>query len=182
MRDNIKKKTRFIDRLESDFSSSIFQLLQQRKMENITVSDLCEYTNYPRSTFYKYYYDLEDLFTDYLLNIWDESDFSECDSFYHAAVRLYDYQEKNDMCRQVFAVNKGSTLFLECFEKVLRREISKMGYMEAAVAASCFPSADLVTDYIIKIASLLKDSMADLDHAELDNMARILLDQPFRVA
>ena len=118
----------------------------------------------------------------FVLFIWEGFDFSGRDTFYHVASRLYLYQEKDAACKQIFAVNKGSEMFLECFEKVLRREISKMGYIEAAVAGSCFPSADLVTDYIIKVASLLKDSMADLDHAELDNMAKILLDQPFRVA
>lgn len=51
----------FAKRLLNDFSKGLFELLQEKKLESITVARLCEKTNYPRSTFYNYFDDIYDL-------------------------------------------------------------------------------------------------------------------------
>lgn len=51
----------FIRRLLNDFSNGLFELLKEKKLESITVAELCEKTSYPRSTFYNYFEDIYNL-------------------------------------------------------------------------------------------------------------------------
>lgn len=49
------KTTKTIDRIRIDFS----KLYQTKKWENITISELCQYTGLSRATFYTYYENIE---------------------------------------------------------------------------------------------------------------------------
>lgn len=51
----------FTKRLQKDFTAALLALLQEKKLETISVAQLCEKTGYPRSTFYNYYADIYDL-------------------------------------------------------------------------------------------------------------------------
>jgi len=53
--------TRNAQRVLNDFSDALFQLVREQAFEKITVNDLCELANYPRSTFYNYFEDKYDL-------------------------------------------------------------------------------------------------------------------------
>lgn len=56
-----KKMTKFAQRALEDFSRVLFETLEQKNIENITVGELCEKANYPRATFYNYFDDIYDL-------------------------------------------------------------------------------------------------------------------------
>ena len=56
--DEIDKSRSFSKRLLQDFTNATFSLLQKKKLESITIGELCEFTNYPRSTFYNYFEDI----------------------------------------------------------------------------------------------------------------------------
>ena len=49
------KTTKTIDRIRIGFS----KLYQTKKWENITISELCQYTGLSRATFYTYYENIE---------------------------------------------------------------------------------------------------------------------------
>lgn len=55
------KNSRFTQRTLAAFSQALFQLLEKKAFEEITVNELCEISNYPRSTFYNYFEDIYDL-------------------------------------------------------------------------------------------------------------------------
>lgn len=56
--DEINKSRNFSKRLLNDFTGAMFSLLQKKKLESITIGELCNFTNYPRSTFYNYFEDI----------------------------------------------------------------------------------------------------------------------------
>lgn len=55
---HINIERRFSIRVLSDFTQGLFTLLQEKRLEDITVGELCEYCHYPRSTFYNYFEDI----------------------------------------------------------------------------------------------------------------------------
>ncbi len=59
--DVTKKKTKFAERTLNDFSKVLFETLAEKRMENITIGELCEKANYPRATFHNYFDDIYDL-------------------------------------------------------------------------------------------------------------------------
>lgn len=56
--DKIDKNKSFTKRLLNDFSTGLLELLQEKKLESITIAELCAKTSYPRSTFYNYFEDI----------------------------------------------------------------------------------------------------------------------------
>ena len=59
--DITKKATKGAERTLDAFSSKMFELLSAKSFEEITVNEICEYSNYPRATFYNYFDDKYDL-------------------------------------------------------------------------------------------------------------------------
>lgn len=56
-----KKPTKFAERALREFAQTLFQTLRTKRLEKITVNQLCETANYPRATFYNYFDDIYDL-------------------------------------------------------------------------------------------------------------------------
>ena len=56
-----KKPTKFAERVLVDFTVALFDTLQEKPLENISVSELCQKAVYPRATFYNYFEDIFDL-------------------------------------------------------------------------------------------------------------------------
>lgn len=99
--DRAAKNKNFTKRLLSDFSSGLLELLQEKKLESITIAQLCERTNYPRSTFYNYFEDIYDLM-DYCWETISEqikiADFQTIEHDKRTLVlfdMVYDYMEAN---------------------------------------------------------------------------------------
>ncbi len=56
-----KKMTKFAERVLADFLHALFTALAEKRLESITVGELCASANYPRATFYNYFDDIYDL-------------------------------------------------------------------------------------------------------------------------
>lgn len=56
--DKIDTSKRFSKRLLGDFTNGLFDLLKEKELETITIAELCDKVNYPRSTFYNYFEDI----------------------------------------------------------------------------------------------------------------------------
>lgn len=98
--DKIDKSRSFSKRLLQDFTNAMFALLQKKKLESITVGELCDLTNYPRSTFYNYFEDIYALM-DYCWQMtYDKMQLNDGDDIVHDKQTLilfdktYDYMEK----------------------------------------------------------------------------------------
>lgn len=62
MKFDLKNKTnRFAERTLLAFSSTMMQLLETKRFEDIKVGEICDKCNYPRATFYNYFDDSYDL-------------------------------------------------------------------------------------------------------------------------
>lgn len=59
--DITKKTTKGAERTLEAFSGTMFELLSMKSFEKITVNELCQRSNYPRTTFYNYFDDKYDL-------------------------------------------------------------------------------------------------------------------------
>lgn len=95
------KNKNFTKRLLNDFSTGLLQLLEKKRLESITIAQLCEKTNYPRSTFYNYFDDIYDLM-DYCweaisqqINIADFRDIEHNKRTLALFDMVYDYMEAN---------------------------------------------------------------------------------------
>lgn len=95
------RNTSFAKRLLNDFSAGLIQLLQEKKLESITIAQLCEKTSYPRSTFYNYFEDIYDLM-DYCweaigqrINIADYQNIEHDKRTLALFDMVYDYMEAN---------------------------------------------------------------------------------------
>lgn len=59
--ENKKKINRSSKRNLETFSSTLFQLIEQKSFETISVNEICDISDYPRATFYNYFHDKYDL-------------------------------------------------------------------------------------------------------------------------
>lgn len=59
--DMTKKPTKGAERTLDALSRIMFDLLSRESFEKISVNELCQYSNYPRATFYNYFDDKYDL-------------------------------------------------------------------------------------------------------------------------
>jgi AcrR family transcriptional regulator len=179
MREEYARQSNYTIRLEKDLSRAIVLGLQKYTLSDMTFSDLCQYSNYSRSSFYKYYYDLEDLFTDYLLQVWESIPFSDDGDFFQVTKRLLNYQQTHPECAQILSVNRSCTTFLESFCCVMRQKIIAISFMEKALQRSSFPSREFITDYLLKCIELLSGYTSTLRQSELSLISERLLHHPF---
>lgn len=99
--DQIDKSKSFTKRLLSDFSSGLLELLKEKKLESITIAQLCAKTNYPRSTFYNYFEDIYDLMDYCWETVSEQVKITDFQSIEHDKRTLalfdmvYDYMEEN---------------------------------------------------------------------------------------
>jgi len=56
-----KLHKRHVQRTLHDFANATLTLLQTQSLEDMTTKDICDSSNYPRATFYNYFYDKYDL-------------------------------------------------------------------------------------------------------------------------
>lgn len=99
--DQIDKSKSFTKRLLNDFSTGLFALLQEKKLESITIAELCDKTSYPRSTFYNYFEDIYALMDYCWESISEQIKINDFQSIAHDKRTLalfdmvYDYMEAN---------------------------------------------------------------------------------------
>ncbi|MFC4653090.1 TetR/AcrR family transcriptional regulator [Lactococcus nasutitermitis] len=70
MKQNLTKPlTRGNQRVLKDFQTQLIELLKKQDFEHISVNQLCQLANYPRSTFYNYFDDKYDLLEFFLTEL-----------------------------------------------------------------------------------------------------------------
>lgn len=131
--DKIAKNKSFTRRLLNDFSSGLFELLEKKDLESITIARLCEKTNYPRSTFYNYFVDIYDLM-DYCWEALSEqiklSDFKNIEHDKRTLTlfdMVYDYMEKNrDSIEKLLRHNTVDGAMLLSLDRFIKKTIYHM--------------------------------------------------------
>lgn len=99
------KTNRFAERTLTNFSETLFNLLENKAFEEITVNELCGICNYPRATFYNYFDDIFDL-----LN-W-------CWFFIGKKIQIEDYKE--------LPPNKRTQMFFDRIYSYLDKERNRI--------------------------------------------------------
>ena len=95
--DLTQKTSRFATRALNDFSNKMMELLITLPLEGITVQQLCDACNYPRSTFYNYFEDIFDLMDYCWLVIMQDIHISKGENTQEIFTILYEYfDEFND--------------------------------------------------------------------------------------
>lgn len=129
----INKNKSFVKRMLGDFSSALFELLKKKKLESITVAELCEKVNYPRSTFYNYFEDIYALM-DYCWESISETvkinDFKSIDHEKRTLTlfdMVYDFMEDNRASiSSLLRNNKPYGAMILSLEKHMKSTIYKM--------------------------------------------------------
>lgn len=99
--DQANKDRKFTVRVLKDFSEGLFKLLETKPLENITVGELCNVCNYPRSTFYNYFEDIYVLMEYCWQRIYEElevGNFADIDHTRRTRVlfgMVYDFMDEN---------------------------------------------------------------------------------------
>ena len=147
------KSRRFTQRLLNDFSTALFELLREKKLESVTVAELCAKASYPRSTFYNYFEDIYAL-TDYC---WDficaQMKLDEFRAIDHGERtlelfgRVYDYlEEHRGAIGKLLEHNRAEGALALSLDRAVRRTISEM--VNGCELASKYPvPADIMAQH-----------------------------------
>ena len=125
-----KKQSKFAERVLADFHSTLFEIMQTKALESITVQEICEKANYPRATFYNYFDDIYDLLSYSWVRISREmrfDDYPEMRPEERTGIlfsRCYDYIDgKRTIVSNIMRHNPQDGRFMESFRKAVREQI-----------------------------------------------------------
>lgn len=131
--EKINKNKSFVKRMLGDFTSALFELLKKKKLESITVAELCEKVNYPRSTFYNYFEDIYALMDYCWESISETMKINDFKSIDHEKRTLtlfdmvYDFMEKNrSSISSLLRNNKPYGAMILSLEKHMKNTIYQM--------------------------------------------------------
>lgn len=173
----MEKKNPFIQRLERDCMYAITEELRHKPFSEIRISDLCRHTNYPRSSFYKYYYDLEDLFTDYLDRVWQSLKIREDDTLLGILKKIISFQESNAEYASIYRINCNDIRFSVCMKKVLQKHLLNYLFLKDHPNENISVPNEFVADYIIRILDLLMQYKDSMDDASFRQVSEFLLNR-----
>lgn len=88
--------------------SALFQLLEEKELKSITVTDICKRADINRGTFYKYYADVPDLFSKIELSIVD----TVCELIRQSCTENFSVEEIVSSVLDLTAKNRDFTLML----------------------------------------------------------------------
>lgn len=127
------KTNRFAERTLLAFSSTLMQLLETKRFEDITVRKICEACNYPRATFYNYFDDSYDLLN-YCwmtmaqeIELGDYLEIAEEKRIYIIFGRVYDYFDScKDRLEKIMAHNSLDGALFTSFTLFLRQQVFRL--------------------------------------------------------
>lgn len=131
--DQIDTSKSFSKRLLNAFTNGLFDLLKEKRLENITVAELCDKVNYPRSTFYNYFEDIYVLM-DYCWNVIGNqikiTNFQEIEHDKRTLTlfnMVYDYMDENRLSiDQLLKHNHPDGAFISSLDKYINKTIYQM--------------------------------------------------------
>lgn len=131
--EQIDKNKSFAKRLLNDFSRGLFDLLKEKKLESITIAQLCSKTSYPRSTFYNYFEDIYDLMDYCWQSVSEQMKITDFQSIEHDKRtlelfdRVYDYMEENrEVIDRLLRHNPTDGAMLLSLDRFIRKTIYRM--------------------------------------------------------
>lgn len=134
--DITKKATRGAERTLEAFSGTMFGLLSTKPLEEITVNELCEKSNYPRATFYNYFDDKYDLLNYCWYSIYEQIHLNEYksldpeESLYIFFDRAYDFITiHQNMIKNILKFNSGESFLSNHFRIQLSIKMREVFYL-----------------------------------------------------
>lgn len=131
--DQVDKTKSFTKRLLNDFSGALLSLLQEKKLESITIAELCAKTNYPRSTFYNYFEDIYALMDYCWEALGSRIKIDDFQSIDHSERTLalfsmaYDFMEENrSSIDKLLKNNRADGAMLRSFGRYIKQIIYRM--------------------------------------------------------
>lgn len=128
--DKVDKTKSFTKRLLNDFSGALLGLLQEKKLESITIAELCAKTNYPRSTFYNYFEDIYALMDYCWESLGARTKIDDFQSIDHSERTLalfgmaYDFMEENrGSIDKLLKHNQPDGAMLRSFDNFIKKTI-----------------------------------------------------------
>ncbi len=122
-------------------SRSLFVLLEDTPFEKISLTQLCDHSMVPRSTFYRYFEDKYDLLYYCLQTFFDDADLDE------DVVYLRDGKSKKFVTKLIMVMDKNK----EAFRKIWKT--NKGGIF-----------MDILRDYLIQVLNQKLDELAKTGH------------------
>ena len=145
--------SRSAKRVLTSMCEALFSLLCEKKFEEISVSQICDESGYPRATFYNYFddkYDLLNLIWVYVEQSVIESGFesySTAETFDVHFDRLYDLLDAyEEQIKKVLVHNKKDGYFASSLGIYLRNSVKKLLLSMSTEQLSPVP-IDMLTDH-----------------------------------
>lgn len=170
------KETKFIKQVRKDFTNAILDELCNRTFEQITIAELCKAADYPRSTFYKYYYDKQDLLTDYLLELWEKSPIREEDTLPVVYDKIDALLRANAVLDNIVRVNRDCPVFRETMASFLMDRLRKLIHRPDHPLFSEAP-VEMAGDYVLLVIDLFVKYRGSISHRASVNLAAHLLQE-----
>ncbi len=123
----------FAKRVTRDFTRTLFKLLQEKSLEDISATELCKRCSYPRSTFYNHFDDIYAVMDACWEIVVAEAELDRFQEIPHenrtAALftMLYTYAERNeDTLEKLFRHNRPDGAMCRSLNNCMRRNIANM--------------------------------------------------------
>lgn len=177
--DVTQKTSRFATRALSNFSNKMMELLMTLPLEGITVQQLCDTCNYPRSTFYNYFEDIFDLMDYCWLVIMHDIRISEGENTQEIFTILYEYFDGyREQIHRISSRNALNGMCMNSLRAFLKKQIKEV-LNKCANIRNCSIRQDIMVDYYaLTIEMLLEKSFLDknpLSKEEALSAVRFLL-------
>ena len=182
MRENRKDADgNFTKRVTRDFTRTLFELLQEKSLENISTTELCRRCNYPRSTFYNYF---EDIYA-VVDTCWDvvaaEAELDRFQEIPHedrTAVlftMLYTYAESNmDTLKKLLRHNRPDGAMFRSLNIYMRKTIADMIEQCPSLDSYPIPLAIVAEHYGNTVWMLLEKCFIEQDRLNRETAAQCL--------
>lgn len=162
MKFNLNEKLkRSTVRTLNDFSRIMFSLLEKKAFEDITIGEICEASNYQRSTFYNYFDDIFDLMDYCWIAITEEMHIDEYEIIdqekrtWQLFNHMYDYMmSMQEAISSILLHNESNGKLLESLKKYMKQKIKEI--MLNCPEAEEFPiSYEVVTEHYSNTIELI---------------------------
>lgn len=160
-----KNGNRFAQRALNDFYHVMLEQLTHKAFEKITVNKICEACNYPRSTFYNYFEDLNDLMNYCWTRVAREAgieDYIELPQERQTAYlfeTLYSYMElKRDFIQRLLVHNSYEGAMIRSLTTFMKKAIYSMVVNCPAACEYSIPSDIMAEHYGNTVQMLLSRS------------------------
>lgn len=173
LRITLEKESKFIKRVRKDMTAALLDELTKKPFEQITIADICLAADYPRSTFYKYYYDKLDLFSDYLHEQWQAAGIKDDDAPSVIFAKIEQYFRNDETMNAILANNRTSPLFHDSLHDCLAAELQGNSYISTDSIKEA--PRDMIVDFFFNILVLFARYRTCLSHDQAISMADHLL-------